>query len=376
MVYDAHHVNVVSPGRRARGPPWHPRAVRFEGKRRPRGAIALGVAWLVAMAAVIASLVASRGGAAIGWLPYLGIAGVGGLMISVVVAAVPRDATLDLEGASVRPSWRDALTNDAPPILGRLVMAGLDTPVGVVVYLGRPGARITVGCLGHAGTGLAITGPPVRTADFELGRADFARFLAQVAPARVERDHVVIGLVPSSQTARGLVGTMGPWLVTIAVASGFGLVVGATGLDEQLMARQDGVFVMGGITAAIVLTGLVWTIVHNHRIKRPTRELRLDPRGVIAVRTDAAAPVELARASWAALTAAPRRHVVRGRGMAMTIPALALTLGEVELVVAAWDPTQAWPNEVAKTRRSPPWLVGTTEWSVLVAALRAHGRLA
>ncbi|MCE9572864.1 MAG: hypothetical protein K8W52_06885 [Deltaproteobacteria bacterium] len=350
--------------------------MRFEGKRRPRGATKIGLLAVVAVGVVIASLIATRGAAALAWVPYLAIAGVLALMASVVVAAVARDATLDIDGPSLRPSWRPELTIEQPPTMGRLVMAGLDTPVGVVVHLGNARERITVGCTGHAGSGFATSGDPVRTADFELGRADFARFLELAAPARVDRDHLAIGLVPSSQTTAGILRMMGPWLLTIAAASAFGLVVGLTGLDEQLMQRRYGMYVIGGITMGIVLGGLTWTIVHNSRIKKPRRELRLDPGGMIAMRIDTREPVELARAGWSAITAEPRRFVVRGRGSTTTLPALVLTIGELELVVATWDSTHAWSHEVAKARRSPPWLIGGPEWPLLIAALHAHGRLA
>jgi hypothetical protein len=350
--------------------------VEFEGKRRSGRALGYGVLWLIAMGGVMAAVVEARGAAGAGWAVYIGLAGAGGLVVSAVVAMIPRAATLALEGGAVRPSWRPGFTIDQQPTAGRLVLAGVDAPVGVVIHLDGGGAHLSVGCAGHPGTGFAITRDPVRAADFELGRADFARFIEQVQPAPATPGRIAIGLVLSSQSAGGVLRMMAPWLITMVVASAFGLVVGATGLAEQAMASKNGVFLIGGATMAIVLTGLAFTILRAQRVRKPGLELHLDQAGIAVVRLGKGAPVEVARAPWTGITAAAQRHRISGKGFSMILPVLALRIGELDLAAGAWDGQLAWPGEVAKARRSPRWLIGAPEWPLLVAALRQHGRLA
>src|SRR5262249_51837989 len=158
-----------------------------------------------------------------GDLPYGWLAGAGvlGYLIGTFAAMIPQDVTLEGSRDEVIPSWR-------PPVrahdvrLGLWVVAGSDAAMGVVAHLGN----LTIGGEQHSGDGYSLAGPASRSVDCQLPAADFDALVAALGVRKGAPGPLVIPLVVSSQSARGVLRTMLPWLATMAVAGAFGLVVG------------------------------------------------------------------------------------------------------------------------------------------------------
>jgi len=326
-----------------------------------------GLAWLVAGGAGgIALAVATHGDGPWGWA--IGAAVVG-YLIATVAAIVPQQVRLEVAPGEVLPSWRRGVRN-AEVALGPWVVAGVDASMGVVAHVRGDGGRLRIGGEQHAGDGYALTGAPARTVDCHLAAADFDALLAALGVRRGATGPLVIPLVRSTQTAGGVLRMMSPWLATMAVAGGFGLVVATLG--ESLTESPSGQLVIGGVTAAIVVGGLALTIVRSMRVRRPERELRVEAADLVVANVGGG---ELARAGWGSVTAEPRVYRVGSGAGRFAMPALELTVGDMRLRVAAWDHRLAWPDGTPRVRRGPRWLVGSPQWPRLVAVLQERGTL-
>lgn len=330
-----------------------------------------------ALALGLLVLVAAIGGAAV-----LGTSGHGdrvsatigggalGFFICAMAAIIPTRVRLEVEAGRLTPSWGRPLRVSSVEV-GTWVLGGLDTAIGLVAYVRGDGRTVRVGGTGHAGEGYALTGAPTRVVDCQLEGADLDALLATLGARRDSTGPLVITLVKNSQTASGVVGMILPWLLTMVLASVFSALASTTPLLAWL--GMTGMAICAG---AIVLTGLVVTIVRSMRVRRPGRALRLDHRELTLEDLAGATARELARARWDAVTAVPLTYRLKMKGSSYDMPVLELTLGAAApIVVGAWDQQQAWPAETTRTKRGAPWLVGAPQWGRLVGALRARGRL-
>jgi hypothetical protein len=272
------------------------------------------------------------------------------------------------------PSWRRPLRlHGCRVTLGRWVVAGVDTACGLAVHIQGPDGRVRVGALAHAGDGYALGARPVRSVDCHLEIADFDALVAELGVARgAGPEELVIDVTRSSQSAGGLLRMMGPWMITIAVASAFGLTLGLSGLGERLARTRVGPWLMGGGTMLIVVTGLFFTVLRGARVRLPEYELRARDEGMTLSRAGAV----VARVPWIEVAAVPKHHRITSRYSASTLPVIELRLGAAKpLVIAVWDPSQLWPFPTPSRFWAPRYLVGSPQWPRLVAALRARGRL-
>jgi hypothetical protein len=321
-----------------------------------------GVAWLVVTGGGTLVLAATTHGD----LPYGWLAGAGvlGYLIGTFAAMIPQDVTLDVSRDEVIPSWRRPVrAHDVR--LGLWVVAGIDAAMGVVAHVGK----LKIGGEQHSGDGYSLDGPASRGVDCQLPAADFDALVAALGVRKGAAGPLVMPLVRSSQSAGGMLRMMAPWLATMAVAGGFGLIVGTVG--ESLTATPAGNLVIGGVTAAIVVGGLVLTIVRSMRVRRPDRELRIEEHDLVLAKIGGD---ELARAGWASVTAEPRTYRFGTGAGRFEMPVLELAIDRVQLRIGAWDQRLAWP-EGTRRGRGPRWLVGAPQWPRLVEKLKKHGRM-
>jgi hypothetical protein len=212
----------------------------------------------------------------------------------------------------------------------------------------------------------------VRAVDLAIDADDFDALAAQLGVARGDTREVEVELIKSSQTAGGLARMMGPWLLTMLGLSIGGVLLGVTGVGERVVSTRHGNEILGAIVLAIVIAGITLTVVRNARAAAPARIVRVTDDGLALEDADARV---LARASWAEVTAARQRHLVRARTGTTTVAVLALAIGGESLVIGAYDAGDGWPDDVPRVRRAPRWLAGGAQWARLLAALAAHRRL-
>jgi hypothetical protein len=345
----------------------------FEGKRQRRPAVmaAAGlVAAGVAIAAAIVVLTAGDHGERV--VPWLVIGGMIGAYVVMVVAMSPRRASITVEGREVRASWRARPLRVESITAGRWVLAAIDTPTGAMLVLhGDDGARLRIGGQHHDAAGYARDAR-ARSVDFAIDAAPFDELAAMLGVPRGDADSLEVELVRSSQSARGLLGTMAPWLLTIVAVSFLGGGLALSGAGEWIERRPYGTAILGGATVAVVILGIVITMVRSLRAKPPSWIVRATAAGLVLARADGD---ERARAPWSAVRAEPRRHVTHGRGGTSTVAAIVLAIGDESLTIGAFDMGEPWPDETPRLRRAPPWLAGGAQWSRLIAELRAHGAL-
>jgi hypothetical protein len=344
----------------------------FEGKRqrRPRVMAAAGLLALGVVAAVaVVTLGSADHGARV--LPWLVIGGMLGAYALMMIAMIPRRASITVDGREVRASWRARPLRVESIDVGRWVLGAIDTPTGALLVLRGDGGRLRVGGSHHDGAGYARDAR-ARGVDFAIDAAAFDELAALLGVARGDPDELAVELVRSSQSAGGLFATMAPWIVTLLVLSAGGVALGLTGAGDWIMRQPHGVAILGGATTAIAILGIAITTIRSMRAKAPSLIVRGTGAGLALVR---AGGDELARAPWSAVRAEPRRHVTHGRGGPFTAAALVLAIGDESLAIGAYDAGDGWPDETPRIRRAPRWLAGGAQWSRLIAELRAHGAL-
>ncbi|MFO0746906.1 MAG: hypothetical protein U1F43_14725 [Myxococcota bacterium] len=346
----------------------------IQGKRvGRRGWMIVGLLALVAGLASIGILLAVLKSGAEAYLPWTVMGGIIAWWVCFIIASIPRKAELRLEYGRLHASWRArpiACDVGAPRGLGAWSGA-LDAPVGVALWLGDRGERpLRLGGRDHDGRGLALERPPTRRVDFEMSRADLDRLLAALGVTVDRRAVPVVQLLRSSQAPGGLVRMIGPWLVTLAVVAVGGVVLGLTGLGDQLQATPSGQVGLAVATTGLVLGGMAWQIASGIRVKKAQLALRLDERELTLLGKDGAT---LASAAWHAVTAERFNHRLRVRGGTWLMPALRLAIGDhPPLRVGVWDPSLAWPPDAPKERRGATWLAGAPQWRTLVTQLELH----
>ena len=303
--------------------------------------------------------------------PWPAIGGAVAFYALMLVSMIPSRAWLELDGTLAKLSWRAPL-RVAKTAVGRWVLGGVDTPTGaLLVLIGDDGTRVRVGGRDHDGVGYPRDAR-ARSIDLAIDLDDFDSLAGLLGVTRA-RTGLEVELIASSQTARGIMRTMAPWILSLVTLCGLGAVLAMTSAGDRLASSPDGAIVLGSITGAIALLGLIATVARSLRVKRPSWIVRVSDAGLAIARGDDAR--EDARAAWAAVRAEPRRYLVRSRGGTTTLPALVLAIGARELVIGAYDSGQGWPDDTPRVRRAPPWLAGGAQWAGLIAVLRERGAL-
>ena len=307
--------------------------------------------------------------------PWLLFVGAFAWMVTGLLAVRPRPATLALEGGALVASWRKRPLVVREVVLGRWVLAGVDTTIGLVAHVRGDGGALRIGGKESDGEGYTLGAAPARSVDCTLAPADFTRCLSALGVVRDDvRVHLLqIPLTRNRLTFGGALGGMWPWLLTIVACAGYGFILDRTGLDSELMRRPGGTWILGGIAMAIVLLGLTLTIVRASRVRRAAFELHADAITLALVRKDGK---RLAAAPWSAVHGLRQRYHMRTRSGTTILPALELVIGDhAPLRLALWDPASAWSEDVPRAK-TPRLLIGVPEWRRLVALLRQHQRLA
>lgn len=336
----------------------------YRGTRTRRPAlIAAGIGVLVVTAGGCVVLVATLRARAEVFLPWCAFSGLIAFWVLMVLAMRSRPASLEVEGRRLRVSWQDRPIDAEHVAAGRWVLSALDTPEGVLLEIRGGRRRVWIGGERHDARGYPNEARPRRSVDLALSADDLDRLARELDVPRAASG-ATIELVRSSQSAGGMLRTMGPWLATIVVVSAFGVTAGVTGVAERLPP-----WMLGAITAALVIGGLGWTIVRSSIPRAPALVLRASERGV-----DVTERGETTTIPWGAVHGAARQHVVRAKGSTSTMPALELSLGDREVALAGWAATSSW-GVVPTLRRSPRWLAGASQFQALVDELHRRGRL-
>jgi hypothetical protein len=353
-----------------------PRTFDARMSYRPRALLA-GVALVLGAFVVGGLLMTTLGRRAEHVVPWLATAAALGFFAATVISVLPRAVRITLDGDMVSASWRRPIPlHECRFELGRLVLGGIDTPCGMALHIIGRGKPLSIGVLEHAGEGYAIVAAPVRQVDCHVSLAQFDALLAAFgihrgAPSR----ELVVELTRSSQTIGGVFGMMLPWFATIGAAGMFGVIVGTTGIGDRLQRMPYGPAALGAMTLAIVLSGLVITVMRQQRVRLPELELRATDGGVELHRVDG--PL-VARAPWSAVRATPRTYRLSTRsGGSYAFPVLDLSIGDgaAPLLFGAWDTSLAWPFDAKAEFWSPRFLAGSAPWRKLVAELQTRGLL-
>ncbi|MBL9015164.1 MAG: hypothetical protein JNL83_13355 [Myxococcales bacterium] len=305
-------------------------------------------------------------------LPWLVAPGVVGFLVASILSTLPRRVQVALDGHQLIASWRKQPLAVERVTVGRWVLGGVDTACGLAVHLTGPGGRVVIGALDHDGEGYRLDAPPVRATDVDIAAADLDTLLGALGIVRDRAPGpLVVELTRSSQTAGGALGMMAPWFATIAIVAAFGLTIGLTGIADRIQRAPGGPLVLGGVTLAMVVVGLVVTFRRHGRVRLPELALQVTPEALVLVRPGGE---EVARAAWSDVSAEPRQHVMHSRYGRYVIPVLLLSIGGNRLAIGAWHHGLAWPFE-APRHRSPRHLAGAPWWPRLVEALHARGAI-
>jgi hypothetical protein len=343
---------------------------RFTARRsyRPRAMFA-GVGFLL-VCGLIAVALGMQGEGLVA--PYIAGAGVLGYFVATIVAMIPQPVTLEIEGTTIRPSWRPEFKREQV-VLSSLIAPGVDAAMGVAVEIRGRGGRIRIGGERHDGEGYEITGKPIRSVECQLPKEAFDDLLAAVGVERGPPGPLVVPLIRSTQSFVGIVRGMAPWLFTVTLLGVFGIVLGNTGWGDRLIKSDDGQIVILIVCGALVIVGVGAMIIRGRRIRRPEFELRFERDALIVVETRRHnKPV---RVPWEAVTIEKLAYSVSSRYGAFSMPLLVIGTPERKLRLGAWDTGLAWPGDPAKTWRAPHWLVGAAKWPKLVDALKRHNRM-
>ncbi len=334
----------------------------FSARRSSRPKLLLaGLAWLVVCGGGAAVLAFARDAPALA--PYLVGAGGLGYVVAMIVAMIPQHVTLAVTAGELVPSWRPP--ERGSPVLGTWVVSGIDAPMGLVLRVGA----LRIGGDGLDGAGYSVVGAATRTVDCTVERDAFEAICAAVGLRKGDLGPVVVPLVRSSQSASGLLRTMAPWLLTMAVVSVLGVVAG----QSDLMTTRTGQLVLTTVTLMIVVVGIAAMFIRSRRIRAPELELRVTPDALVLARCGGES---ISHTPWSAVLAERRRFTQTSRTGSYTMPLLVLTLeGHEPLRLGAWDTRLAWPGDIEKAWRGPRWIVGSAVWPRLIEELGRYRRL-
>ncbi|MEJ7598709.1 MAG: hypothetical protein WKG01_12440 [Kofleriaceae bacterium] len=334
----------------------------FSARRvfRPKPVLA-GLAWMVACGVGAAVLALARDTHAVA--PYLAGAGALGWFVSMIFAMVPQHVTLAVTTGEIVPSWR--APERGAPVLGSWVVAGVDAPIGLVLRVGA----LRVGGGGLDGAGYSVVGAATRTVDCQVGCDTFEAICAAVGIRKGDVGPLVVPLLRNSQSTSGLLRTMAPWLLTMAVVFVLAIVAG----QSNLLTTLHGQLVIVIATVLCIVVGITVMVVRSLRIRAPELELRVTPDALVLARFGGD---PISHTPWSAVGAVRRRFIQSSRAGRYTMPLLVLTIeGHEPLRLGAWDHRLAWTGEVEKTWRGPCWIVGSAVWPRLTEELAQHRRL-
>lgn len=340
---------------------------RFAARRSYRSsAIVFGVGFLLVCGLGAVALALQQG---TDFAPYVLGLGAVGYFIATIVAMIPQQISLELEGTRLT-SWRGPI-EIARTELGSWVVPGIDAATGLAIRVCGEGGSLRIGGEKHDGEGYVLTGPPARSVDCHLAKADFDQLAAALGIQRGEAGPLVVPLVRSSQSLSGVVRMMAPWLLTITILGVGGAVLGNTVVGEQVLQSANGQLAIALVSGGLAVVGIGVMFARGRRVRLPELELRFDDDALIIARGEA-----VTRAAWSTLTVEKLRYSVSSRAGTYTMPVLSLRSGDARpLRIGAWDTTLAWTDEPAKTWRGPTWIVGAAKWPKLLDALRRHHRL-
>ncbi len=295
--------------------------------------------------------------------------------VTVVVANIPRSGVAQLGPAGeLGLSWLSRPTVIGGGVsFGRWVeVAPLHTMKGMIAFVPYGHRTVRIGGLDHDGLGYRLDVPSSTKCDFWLDRADFDRLLAHLdqRPDPVLAAEPVVDLIGNTQRPRGLLRMMAPWLITIAVLSGFGVFLGLTGLGDQIEATPESRVILASVTVVVVLLGIVWTALAARGAPSDVVLLHLLP-GEVVLTGPPWRPGELARADWAAVSAAVHTKTIASRYGRSSMAVLELRIAQQKpLLIGAW--TAKPPKQATPTRHNARYMIGNAQWGTLLTALRRH----
>ncbi len=305
--------------------------------------------------------------------PYVGGAGALGYFVSTIAAMIPQQVEIAIEGRRVVPSWRTPL--EATDVrVGAWVVAGIDAATGSVVYVrGRRGKALRIGGERHDAEGYPVEARPSHTVDCHMPAGDFDRLLAALEIQRTPIDPrapLVVPLVRNRQNLAGVARDMLPWVAAMTLIGVGGGLLSSSDSGRRFLSSSGGQLATGIGSAVIALIAIGWIIVRGRRVRMPTLELRVDGDEIALGKLGGATIV---RGSLRELSFQRLRYTVRTRYSSHPMPVIELRFPDRSLRIGAWDPHLAWGEQdgagATSTWRSPTWLVASTVWPKLVAAL-------
>ncbi|MEV4319892.1 hypothetical protein [Actinocrispum sp. NPDC049592] len=298
--------------------------------------------------------------------------------VTVVIANITRSGVATLgPGGELGLSWLGGpVVVGGGVTFGRWVeVAPLHTMKGMIAFIPYGHRTVKIGGLDHDGLGYRLDVPSSTKCDFWLDRADFDRLLAHLNqhPDPVLAAEPVVDLIGNTQRPRGLLRMMAPWLITIAVLSGFGVFLGLSGLGDQIDVTPRGRFILASVTVVVVLLGILWTALSARGAPSDVVLLHLRPEGVVLT-GPSWRPGELARADWTAVSATIHTKSIASRYGRSTMAVLDLRIaGHKPLLIGAW--TAKPPKHATPTRHNARYMIGTGQWQTLLTTLRRHHRV-
>jgi hypothetical protein len=354
-------------------PPPPPAERRFLAKGSATRRIGLWVygGMAVMMGAVAAiNLLPSRVASVV--TPVVFLAGLGAYGVWLVWGIAGRRVVLDVgDERVVVDEGRGGSFTLAGAKLGLWRMAGISVTSGTALHLAGGEQPFVIGGQDHRpGPAIELEAAPVVEVDAILPASQFEALLAELpswvfrarwdaasfpAPLRVE-------LTSNPWSTRHVLGTMLPWLSTIALLIVLTVPLEAAGISENPLGRA----VTTPLMIALVVAGMVLTVVRARRRRRGLElelgehEIRLldSKRGAVLVATPLST-VQVARG----------RHVSSGRGASSDMPTLRLRLSPAhEVSVGVYDTRYGW-SDVAPRVSAPRWVIGPPDWNTLVERL-------
>lgn len=326
-----------------------------------------GRPWLLPVVALGAPLGAAALAASGGAPETVAAAGTAAALASVAFALT--GASRRADALSVSP---DAVTlgKRSLPRTGLALSAlewrqgALWTEVGTALELRGPSGVLRIGAAGWLPprAGLAVTSRVDASLPAE-DLAELARTLGvETLLARPEGGEVAIDLMPS-RTGLGAFRSAAPWILTMALAGGVGVVGSLLGLDRS----PSGGVALGGVAVLVVVGGFAYTV--RAALRPPAPRYRLIVSGDEVSLLETRAPTRPAPGAERVLRAVPVTYRYTVRGGTYELPALRLEWADrPPLVVGVWDPTLGWRSGEERTRRID-FLVGAEQWRVLRAAV-------
>jgi hypothetical protein len=242
------------------------------------------------------------------------------------------------------------------------------TTIGSAVRLRNGEASLCIGGRDH----LLPPGnvhDPVQRVDASLSAEDFVAFVEALGIASTEArsvgsdERLVIQLVASPTSSRGVWRLAVPWFATMALAG----LIGISSAAFPVMSSGAGQVVIMVLTVVIVLGGLVWTFVRalspppaDHWLVLVGNQLTLESgRPERPPASAEGPPIRATRCYYRYAT----------RGSAHEIPTLRLDWPSGKsTTIGVWDTGHVWSERVERSRKLHH-LVGAEEWRRVIRAV-------